>query len=98
MDLETYMTRKILEICQRAERENKVITKAILSMVLAEVTEVVNDVRAKIKGAIGVLPPMPLVGVKFVDGHVRATVDTANWAEQPPEDERSEWDVDEEDE
>lgn len=98
MDLETYMIGKIQEICRRAERENKIVTKAVLSMVLAEVTEVVNDVRAKISGVLGFTPPMPSVAVKFTNGRVCASVDTTNWAEQPPEDERSEWDVDDEDE
>lgn len=98
MELEQYMIQKIQEICQRAERENKVITKAVLSMVLAEVTEVVNDIRAKINGTLGFTPPMPSVSVKFANGRVCATVDTTNWVDQPEQEEKSEWDVDDEDE
>lgn len=98
MTLEEYMLRKIFEVCQRHERTSKPIDKAVLSMVLAEITEVVNDIRAKIKGAIDILPPMPDISVKYKDGHIRVTVDTAPWNDIHPEDERSEWDIDEEDE
>lgn len=98
MNIETYMLRRILAICAKAEASHLNITKDVLSMVYAEVTEVVNDVRAKINGVVGVLPPMPDIAVKYKDGRIRVNVDTTTWAEQEPVEERSEWDIDEDDE
>ena len=98
MNLETYMVRRLVTICSNAEASHLDITSEVLTMVLAQATEVVNDVRAKIKGAIGVLPPMPDVAVKYKDVRIRVSVDTSPWNDVKPEEERSEWDIDEEDE
>ena len=45
-------------------------------MVLAEATEVVNAIRAKLKAVLGFLPPMPSISTSFKEGRIRVVVDT----------------------
>ncbi len=73
------MVRQFTKICHDTMAEHAVIDKSVLSMVYAQAEEVVNSVRAKIKDAIGILPPMPDIAVKYVGNRVCISMDTSPW-------------------
>ena len=50
-------------------------------MVLAEATEVVNAIRARLKAVLGFLPPMPSISTSFKEGRIRVVVVTTNWVD-----------------
>ena len=85
MNLEQYMIAQLAEICKRHEDSNVPVDKAVLSMVLAEATEVVNAIRAKLKAVLGFLPPMPSISTSFKEGRIRVVVDTTNWIDSEVE-------------